>query len=77
VQIFTLNSPQSNNQIFEVKSQDRESSEWLFFRFSVWLGTNVQRDLAFSELMALGCPLQPGAMHGDNRPEGDSLPAMQ
>ena len=27
--------------------------------------------------MAIGCPLQPGAMRGDNRPEGDSMPAMQ
>ncbi len=24
-----------------------------------------------------GCPLQPGAMRGNNRPEGDSLPARQ
>jgi hypothetical protein len=77
VQIFTLNSPQSNNQIFEVKSQDSESSEWLFFRFSLRPATNVQRDFAFSELMAIGCPLQPGAMRGDNRPEVESLPAMQ
>jgi len=77
VQIFILIIPRLNNQIFEVKSQDRESSEWLFFRFSVWLGTNVQRDFAFFELMAISCPLQPGSMRGDNRPEGDSMPAMQ
>ena len=62
MQIFILTTPRSNNQIFEVKSQDRESSEWLFFRFSVRLGTNVQRDFAFFELMAISCPLQPGSM---------------
>jgi len=74
VQLFTLTFFRSNNQIFEENSQDSESSEWLFFRFSLRPDTNVQRGFVFSKQMAITCP---PPTRGDARwqPTGGRQPA--
>ncbi len=41
MKILILTSFRSKNQVFEVKSQDSESSAWLSFRFSVRTGTGT------------------------------------